>query len=112
MKKIILIIIGLIFIFMSCNKNEKETNKKSFNATVIGKGLDCGNSFLIKFNNDVSGVPINAFDNTFYEINLPEEYKIESKQIYVEFRQPENGELMVCTTMGIGYPQIYITKVE
>jgi len=112
MKKIILILIGLNFIFISCNKNEKETNEKSFNATVIGKGLDCGNSFLIKLNDDISGLQENAFDNTFYEINLPDEFKIEGKKIYVEFREPEKGELMVCTTMGSGYPQIYIMKVE
>lgn len=112
MKKIILILIGLTFIFISCNKNEKETNENSVNATVIGKGLDCGNAFLIKFNNDISGLPENSFDNTFYEINLPDEFKIEGKKIYVEFREPKDGELMICTTMGIGYPQIYITKVE
>ena len=112
MKKLILILIGLTFIFISCNKNENESDENSFNATVLGKGLDCGNSYLIKFNNDISGLPQNTFDNTYYEINLPEEYKIEGKQIYVEFREPENGELMICTTMGIGYPQIYITKVE
>ena len=112
MKKIILILIGLIFMIISCNKNENETNEKSFNATVLGKGLDCGNSFLIKFNDDVSGLPENTFDNTFYEINLPEEHKIEGKQVYVEFREPVNDETMVCTTMGIGYPQLYITKAE
>ena len=110
MKRIILTIIGLTFIIISCNKDE--TNDNIFNATVLGKGMDCGNSFLIKFNNDISGLPVNNFDNTFYEINLPEEFKTEGKKIKVEFREPENDEIMVCTTMGIGYPQIYITKVE
>ena len=110
MKRIIFIIISLTFIIISCN--DDETNDDIFNATVIGKGLDCGNSFLIKFNNGVSGLPINNLDNTFYEINLPEEYKIEGKKIKVEFREPKNDEGMVCTTLGPGYPQIYITKVE
>ena len=112
MKRIILIFIGLTFILSSCSKNEKETNDESFNATILGKGLDCGNAYLIKFNEDITGLPQNTFDNTFYEINLPEEYKIAGKQVYVEFRQPENGEFMICTTREIGYPQIYITKVE
>ena len=112
MKKIILILIGLTFIFISCNKNENETNEISPNATVIGKGLDCGNSYLIKFNDDFSGIPKNSLNNTFYEINLPDEFEIEGKQVYIEFREPEDGELMVCTTMGPGYYQIYITKVE
>jgi hypothetical protein len=110
MKIIIFIIISLTFIIISCNNDE--ANDDIFNATVMGKGLDCGDSFLIKFNNVVSGLPVNNFDNTFYEINLPEEYKTEGKKIKVEFREPKNDEVMVCTTLGIGYPQIYITKVE
>jgi len=110
MKRIIFIIISLTFIIISCNKDE--THDDIFNATVLGKGLDCGNSFLIKFNNGVPGLPVNNFDNTFYEINLPEEYKTEEKKIKVEFREPKNDEAMACTTLGIGYPQIYITKVE
>ncbi|MCK4661615.1 MAG: hypothetical protein KAT68_02015 [Bacteroidales bacterium] len=112
MKKVILLIIGLTFLILSCNKNEKETDDLLYNATVLGKGLDCGNSFLIKFNDDVIGLSENNSDNTFYEINLSEEYKIEGKKIKVEFREPEQGELMVCTTMGIGYPQVFIVKVE
>lgn len=110
MKKNILIIIGLISLTISCDNDEM--NNYIFNATVIEKGLDCGNSFLIKFNNGVIGLPVNNFDNTFYEINLPEKYKTEGKKIKVEFREPKNNEAMACTTLGIGYPQIYITKVE
>ena len=112
MKRIILILIGLTFIFISCNKNETKTNEKAFNAIILGRGTDCGNSYLIKFNENVSGLPENTFDNVYYEINLPEEFKIEGKKVYVEFRQPENDEIMVCTTLGISYPQIFITKVE
>jgi len=109
MKRVIELFIGLAFILNSCDKND---NEKSFNSTVISIGVDCGDSYLIKFNEDISGPPENSFDNTFYEINLPDEFKIEGKKIYVEFREPEDEELMVCTTMGLGYAQIYITKVE
>ena len=110
MKNNIFIIISLTFIIISCSKDE--ANNDIFNAKVLGKGLDCGNLFLIKFNNDVSGLPVNNFDNTFYAINLPEEFKTEGEQIKVEFREPKNDEAMACTTLGIGYPHIYITKVE
>lgn len=79
---------------------------------VIGKGLDCGNSYLIKFNDDFSGIPENSFDNTFYEINLPDEFKIDGKSVYIEFRDPKDEEIMGCTTMGPSYYQIFITKVE
>ena len=46
----------------------------NFNATVLGKGLDCGNSFLIQFDEGVVGLP-SAY-RLYYEINLPESYKI------------------------------------
>ena len=107
MKKIILSFILLSFILSSCEKEEDKT----FNATVIGPGLDCG-SYLIRLNEELSGFIQNSFDNTFYEINLPEEQKVKGKLIYVEFRLPENNELMVCKTLGFSYPQIYITKAE
>ena len=111
MKKLIIVYMSLAFILTSCNKDENEIKENPFNATVIGEGLDCGNSYLIKFNDNVSGLPQNSLDNTFYEINLPEEYKVEGKLIHVEFRLPENDEFMLCTALGIAYPQIYITKV-
>jgi hypothetical protein len=106
--------IRLIFIIMSllaisCCKNEIE-NEWS-NVTVIGKGLDCGNTFLIQFDENVTGLPDNTSNKTFYAVNLPEEYKVSGKKIIVEFREPNTSEMIVCTTMGIGYPQIYITKV-
>lgn len=100
------------FIFTSCNKDDERTKEEKFNATVLSKGLDCGNSYLIKITENISGLPQNSFDNIFYEINLPEEYKVVGKLIYVEFRLPENNEIMACTTFGLAYPQIYITKTE
>tara|TARA_R110002096_G_scaffold434606_1_gene656862 strand:+ start:2251 stop:2589 length:339 start_codon:yes stop_codon:yes gene_type:complete len=112
MKSFIVTYILLTFILTSCDKNENEIKEIPFNATVIEKGLDCGNSYLIKFNDNVSGIPQNSFDNIFYEINLSEEYKIDGIQIYVEFRLPENDEFMICTALGIAYPQIYIIGAE
>ena len=112
MKRIILIFIGLTFLIISCSEKVTEINEDPFNATVLYQGMDCGKAFLIQFNNNVSGLPMNTRDNIFYAINLPEEYKINGKKIKVEFREPFNNEIIVCTAMGPGYPQIYITKVE
>jgi hypothetical protein len=95
---------------LSCGK--EEVDDSSFNATVLEIGLDCGNSFLIEFISDVPGLPENNFNNTFYEINLPDEYKVKGKKIRVEFREPTNGEEIICTNLGVSYPQIFITKVE
>ncbi len=104
MKNFIFLFVGLSFLIISCTKSTSGDVTSYANATVLGNGMDCGNSFLIKFDNGVI--------NTFYEINLPEDYKVEGKEIMVEFRIPEPDEIMVCTTMGIAYPQIFITKVK
>ena len=82
----------------------------TFNATVLGKGLDCGNSFLIHFDEGVEGLP-SAY-RLYYEINLPESYKIKNERVHLKFRAPENDEIMVCTAMGLAYPQIYIVEVR
>ncbi len=112
MKNLLLIILGFTFILASCNKNEEHTNEQLYSLTVLGKGMDCGEAFLIKFDENVPGLPGKTFDNIYYEINLPEQYKIPGTKIKVEFREPENSEAMFCTTMGPGYPQLFILKVE
>jgi len=100
-----LLIALLTLTFSSCNNDDD--NNELFNAVVIGKGLDCGDSFLIKFNENTAGLP-NSIDNTYYEINLPNEFKVAGKEIKVDFREPKENEYFPCTTIGIGYNLIYI----
>lgn len=111
MKNFNFLIISLFVLIISCAKNNQEDVTAFAGATVLGKGLDCGNSFLLKFDDEVIGLPEN-FDHIFYEINLPDDFKIEGKKIKVGFRSPNPDEMMACTTMGIGYPQVFITKVQ
>ena len=112
MKTILLILFGLTFLIASCNKNDDAKDEQFYNVTILSKGMDCGDAFLIRFDENVTGLPENTFNNTYYEINLPEQYKVPGTKIKVEFREPEQGEGMFCTTMGPGYPQIFILKVE
>ena len=109
MRKISLILIGITFLLFSCNKDDNI--KELFDATVIGKGLDCGDSFLIKFNENVIGLP-STIDNTFYEINLPNEFKVDGKQIKVDFRETKDDEYLICTNLGPGYNAIYIISAK
>ena len=109
MKKISLILIGFTFLLISCNNDDD--NIELFDAVVIGKGLDCGDSFLIKFNENITGLP-NTIDNTFYTINLPNEFKEEGKEIKIDFREPINNEFLLCTTLGPGYNAIYIITAK
>lgn len=110
MKKFLFILIILNFTLHSCSKDE--TQDDMYNATVLEKGLDCGDLFLIQFNDDVSDIAQNNFNNIFYAMNLPEIFKIEGKQIKVKIRKPKNEEAMACTTLGTAYPYIYIIKAE
>jgi len=83
-------------------------NENSFNAKVLYKGIDCGDTFLIQFNNNAINVPENFTDNIFYAINLPQQYKIEGLEININFRKPYDNEIMACSMMGITYPQIFV----
>lgn len=102
----------VILITFSCSKNDDNQNNAVAplvtNATVMSRGLDCGNAYLIKFNNNVVGLPANTTNNVFYEINLPNQYKVDNLALNVTFRLPTNSEIMNCTAQGIAYPQIYI----
>lgn len=92
--------------FNSCAKDN--TVFRSLNATVLQKGIDCGNQFLIKFDENPDFVE-NSLDNTFYEVNLPEEYKKENTRLKLEVREAISDDYpFPCTTLGIGYPFVYV----
>ncbi len=112
MKRLFIIILGLALIIVSCKVINDLSDDTLYNVIVLGRGMDCGNSFLIKFEDDDLGLPRNTFDSIFYEINLPKKYKIKGLKIRVSIRDPRNDELKPCTAMGPGYPHIFITKVE
>lgn len=109
MKTLKFYIAVLFLTIVACESNNQNNQANStFNARVLGKGMDCGNTYLIQFNSDVQGLPPNDFDNVFYAINLPQNLQIDNLQINVNFRIPNNNEKIACTTMGISYPQIII----
>lgn len=112
MKKVIVFIIGLVFILISCSDKSTTNFEDQTNATVLGKGLDCGDIFLIEFDVTVTGLPENIFGNIYYADNLPHNLKIEGKRIHVKFREPNEEELMVCHDMGPAYSHIFITNIE
>ncbi len=106
--KIILLSLAMLLI-LGCSNNPDD---KIYNATIIGVGLDCGNSYLIRFEKNAIGVPTNTSQNIFYEINLPNQFKVNGLKINVAFRQPTNNEIMVCTALDYAYPQIFIESAN
>lgn len=107
---LLMMLLATTFTFIACN-NDDTTNVNTVNATILYKGADCNDTFLIKFNNNTNNVPTNTTENIFYAINLPNQYKINNLQVNVTFRLPYENEIMNCTTVGITYPQIYIINV-
>jgi hypothetical protein len=98
-------------IFIGCSKDKSDD--VFYDAIVLQKGTDCGESYLIKFDDDIMKNSLSSDDDrTYYEINLPQEYKVEGKRIKVQFRQPTADELMLCTMMDFSFSQIYITNLE
>ena len=106
----------LVILLVGCSKKEESNimvnNTFTPNAIVLGRGGDCGNSYLIKLNNNISGIPPNSTNNVFYEVNLPNQFKLVNLPVNVTFRLPTNSEKMVCTTMGPYYPEIFIETVS
>jgi len=100
----------MTILVISCNTEKEEGI--SYNATVLGKGLDCGETFLIQFNDNTDNLNSNNLDNIFYAINLSNEYKIENLEIKVTYREPLIEEILSCTTLGPEYTQIFIIETE
>ena len=95
-----------------CHNDKDDDDDSFFNATVLGIGGDC-RTYLIQFDEDIENTTGHSpLMRTYYAPNLPEEYGIKGTRISVKFRVPKNDELMVCTTMGPAYGQVYIVEVK
>jgi len=111
MKKILSFTI-LFLLFISCRRDCPCKVDRSFNATIIGVGRDCGTRFLIQFDKPVKDLSQKTSDNIVYELNLGAQYKVPGKRISIEYRAPKPEEDISCTTMGPAYPHIFITHVK
>lgn len=111
MKTLILTLLSFSML-LSCSNNYDNSDNLNYNAKVLRVGMDCGDTYLVKFFDGYSNIPQNTTQNTFYSINLPEQFKIENLEIYINFRLPNENEILNCTSEDITYPQIYIEKVE
>jgi len=103
-----LVVLLLVIVSLSSCKEEETRTIDYFNGTVLQKGLDCGDAYLIQFEAGQEGIPANQWDRIFYEINLDSTMRVEGLKVKVKFRDPLEAESMICTAMGPGYPQMYV----
>lgn len=90
-------------LFLSCSKDGEDI--QFCNATVRNKSLDCG-TFLLEFDKEPN-IFAESYGTIFYEMNLPDEFKIPEKKIVVEIRKLNDDELFACTTQGPSYGMVY-----
>lgn len=97
-------------IFISCSKDEED--KQFWNATVRNKGLDCG-THLLAFDLEPNLYPASyGYGTIFYEMNLPDAFKVPETKIVVEMRKLNDDELVACTTLGPSFGMVYILSAR
>lgn len=109
------ILLLAVFLNLSSCENERSDPSFPFEAEVLGINMDCGLP-AIKFNgnldqiNEIAG--LNSSNAIFIAKNLPSDLQAEGKTIVLMIRKIENSELKACTTMGPGYPWIYVLEAK
>ncbi|WP_031429005.1 hypothetical protein [Flavimarina sp. Hel_I_48] len=107
MRKFNVLFISFIFLLISCSGDDDNSKDELLNAVVLGTGVDCRDKFLIKLTENSTRLP-STFDNTFYAVNLPNEFKVKGKDIQVHIRELKKSEYFACTLLGPGYGAVYI----
>lgn len=105
-------VVGLALLF-ACQKDCELDRKRIANAKVVASAEDCGPSYLIRLLDTGDGtIPSNETGNVFYEINLPDAFKVVGAELFVQYRLPNEDELLSCKTLHSVYPQLFITAAE
>ena len=116
-KEISIIAITLIAIFsiwaiQACKENVPDipTGTKMAKAKTIRKSM-CDGLYVIQIF-EGEDIPHTTSNNSFYAINLPEEYKKPNLNININYRLPKTNEIPVCPSMEEGYTCIYIISIN
>ena len=115
MKRVILVLFTLVLLNInSCNDSVSVNDKEFYQATVLGKGPDCSETYLIKFNKNQIYFEQNSYYDpyVFYANDLPEEFKVKNLVILIKFRNPAANESYFCTHSGVPYPHIIILEAK
>jgi hypothetical protein len=106
----ILFVCLLIPFFYSCYKKESNEIEFRFEAKVIGKGIDCGDTFLIDLRNLSDD---SEFENSiYYAFNLPSEFKVADLEIKLNCRLPNINEAVACTHLGPDFPHLIVIECD
>lgn len=105
-------------LFFACISDSGKNKNGKYSANVIGKGMDCGGTYLIQFTEKINEVYTRLgldsskeySGNIFYADQLPEKFQKENTNIRIEFRSQSQNESYPCTALGPSYSHIVITN--
>lgn len=105
---VILPILITVSFLVGCDTGNEtdEIDSFQFEAKVISKGLDCGETFIISLQS--RDEDSNIEDGTYYADNLDSDFKVSGLKILLNCREPNNDELYACTMMGPTYPHVIV----
>lgn len=112
--KIFVLILPLLLVASSCRYDEEVTLQPfQFEADVLGIGGDCQLCLIEFMGNEaeveaIIGLP--PVDHKYYALGLDEKLIIGGLHITLNIRKPDAGEIPVCSTMGLAYPAVFVTK--
>ncbi len=109
MKNLLILSVLTFGVFLSgCEKEDDKIIKENFKfeATVLNKGLDCGETFIISLKNFETSSEFE--DGIYYADNLDPEFKEQGLKIYLNCRHPNDDEVYACTTLGPSYPHLIV----
>ena len=109
---ITLVAIFSIWTIQACKENVPDipTGTTMAKAKTIRKSM-CEGLYIIQIF-EGEDIPQTTSNNSFYAINLPEEYKKPNLNININYRLPEAKEIPVCPNMEEGYTYIYIISIN
>ena len=106
-------LITMLVISFGCEKEELDYIE--FHVIVYGKGIDCGDLFLLEFSNNIDELyQITGLEGwqICYANDLEEKFKVQGKKLLVKIRKPTKDELFACTCLGPGYPWVTIVSAQ
>ena len=95
-------------LLLSCKEDPVTVDTYQYEATVVGRGSDCGDLFTIALKRIDTDTTFE--DGTYYADNLSADFQEAGVKLYINARVPNDDELVACTTMGPAYPHLFITK--
>ncbi|GET31556.1 hypothetical protein PbJCM13498_04190 [Prolixibacter bellariivorans] len=111
----IFILFLIVLSVYSCENNDNANVSYAYEAEVRGLNMDCG-LYEIKITKGLEKVEdmigLSPEEGVYIATNLPQNLEEPGLIILLDMRNPTSNELGMCSTMGLSYPWLYVTRTE